>query len=73
MRAALVPLEATFGFTVEVVDIDLQGDAALLVKYDELVPLLAGRKRDGSELEICHYFLDLAALQAYFACDDRDG
>jgi len=53
---------AGLAFTVEVVDVD--ADPALLARYDELVPVLAGVP---GGREICHYFLDEAALQAYLA------
>lgn len=58
MVAALEPLQAERGFLLDVVDVD--ADSALVEKYDERVPvLLAG------EIEICHYFLDVTALDAY--------
>ena len=42
-------------FSVNVIDIDEAGDAELLARYDELVPVLfAGL----DEPELCHYFLD---------------
>lgn len=60
MIAALEPLQAERGFLLDVVDVDAQ--PKLVEKYDELVPvLLAG------ETEICHYFLDVSALDAYLA------
>ncbi len=60
MIAALEPLQAERGFLLKIVDVDAQPN--LLEKYDELVPvLLAG------ETEICHYFLDVTALDAYLA------
>jgi Glutaredoxin-like domain (DUF836) len=58
MIAALEPLQAGRGFLLDVVDVDAQ--PPLVEKYDDLVPvLLAG------ETEICHYFLDMTALDAY--------
>ena len=64
MEAALQPLLAEFGATLNVVDVDADPD--LEARYDELVPvLLAG---DGStHQEICHYFLSEEAVRAYFA------
>ncbi len=60
MIAALEPLQAERGFLFDLVDVDAQ--PKLVEKYDELVPvLLAG------ETEICHYFLDVSALDAYLA------
>ena len=52
-----------FQFTVAVVDVD--ADEELLNLYDELVPVLVGKKPDQQEQEICHYFLDTTALKAF--------
>jgi len=46
--------------TVDVIDIDEAGDAVLLARYDELVPVLYA---DLSEPELCHYFLDEAKIR----------
>jgi len=51
--------------TVEVIDIDQ--DAQLLAKYDELVPVLYGRKVPGQAQRLCHYFLDTQAVDAFLA------
>jgi hypothetical protein len=50
-------------FSVDVVDIDASPDASLLARFDELVPVLVGEDPDGPEL--CHYFLDEAALRRH--------
>jgi thiol-disulfide isomerase/thioredoxin len=47
-------------FHVDVVDVD--ADPALVARFDELVPVLYGRL---DEPELCHYFLDEAAVRAY--------
>jgi len=60
MVEALEALRGRYAFTLEVVDVD--EDEALEQRYGSLVPVLAA---DGEE--ICHYFLDPAALDAYFA------
>lgn len=61
MLAALLALQAEGQhFTVDVVDVDL--DAALVARFDELVPVLYG---DLAQPELCHYFLDKAAVLAY--------
>lgn len=60
MLAALEPLRGEFAFEVTVVDVD--SDPALETKYDELVPVLEAEGR-----ELCHYFLDTAAVRAYLA------
>lgn len=46
-------------FAVEVIDVD--GDEALVARFDELVPVLFG---DLDEPELCHYFLDEAKVRA---------
>jgi hypothetical protein len=65
MLAALRNVMAREGlvFSVDVVDIDASPDAGLLARYDELVPVLVGDDPDGPEL--CHYFLDEAALRRH--------
>lgn len=58
MREALQPFQAQYGFELVVVDVD--ADAALEAKYNELVPvLLAG------EVQICHWHLDEEALKSF--------
>ena len=56
LLAALAPYRARLGFLVQEVDIDL--DPALEARYGTLIPVLA----DPDGREICHYFLDEAAL-----------
>ncbi|MGK5010079.1 glutaredoxin family protein [Janthinobacterium sp. MDB2-8] len=51
-------------FTVDVIDIDASPDATLLARFDELVPVLFG---DMAEPELCHYFLDEAAVRRRLA------
>ena len=57
MEAALAPLLAEYGASVTVLDVD--ADPALEAKYDELVPVLLH-----GDTELCHYFLDVAAVTA---------
>jgi thiol-disulfide isomerase/thioredoxin len=47
-------------FEVDVIDVD--ADPALVERFDELVPVLYGRL---DEPELCHYFLDVGAVQRY--------
>ena len=61
MAMALRQLQASMEFSFEVVDVD--ADAAIEERYGELVPVLT----DAQGLEICHYFLDPAALRARLA------
>jgi thiol-disulfide isomerase/thioredoxin len=56
MLAALHPIAAEFGASVDVVDID--GDPALVARYDELVPVLVC---DG--VELARYRLDAGRLR----------
>ena len=57
MIAGLEQLRGRHDFAVEVVDVDRH--PALEEKWGDKVPVLL----DG-ELEICHYFLDVAAVDA---------
>ena len=44
---------------VEFDEIDIDADAALLARFDQLVPVLT----DAGGREICHYHLDQVALR----------
>jgi hypothetical protein len=50
-------------YAVDVIDIDSGAAPALLERYDELVPVLT----DAAGAELCHYFLDEAAVARYAA------
>ncbi|MEK0429801.1 MAG: hypothetical protein RL001_2328 [Pseudomonadota bacterium] len=47
---------------VTVIDIDDEGNEALLARYDELVPVLIGQRvgqpDDQPDQQLCHYFLN---------------
>jgi len=60
MLSALQHLQGRFSFDIEVVDVD--SHPALEAKWGDKVPVLL----DG-EIEICHYHLDVAALDARLA------
>jgi hypothetical protein len=61
MLAALRALEPPGRpFQVDVIDVD--ADPALVARFDELVPVLFGRL---DQPELCHYFLDAAAVRRY--------
>ena len=63
LLSALMALQtASERFAVEVIDVD--ADPALVARFDELVPVLFGDLAQG---ELCHYFLDEAAVRAYMA------
>ena len=59
MIAALRERQARLCFDFEVIDVD--GDDNLKSRYGEQVPVLMA----GGE-EICHYYFNAAALDAYF-------
>ena len=61
MVSALKKLQESHDFTFRVLDVDT--DPGLEARYGELVPVLT----DTMGSEICHYFLDIAALQARLA------
>ena len=62
MAAALAAFMARAGlaYTIDIVDVD--ADPALVARYDELVPVLTA---DPAGPELCHYFLDEAALRRH--------
>jgi hypothetical protein len=63
MLNALRAADGGADFDVEVVDVD--ANPALLEHYDELVPVLVGQKEGQEAIQICHYFLDVVALQTF--------
>jgi hypothetical protein len=63
MLLALQALRQKHMFTVEVVDVD--ADEALVARYDELVPVLLGRRGDARPVQLCHYFLDDTKVEAF--------
>jgi hypothetical protein len=62
MLNALRSLGSEFHFSIELIDVD--SDAALQAQYDELVPVLFGRRGDADLLQLCHYFFDEAKARA---------
>ena len=64
MLAALQVLCSACACQVSVIDVD--ANEALVALYDELVPVLMG-ERDGVTVQLCHYFLDQAKVQAFLA------
>jgi hypothetical protein len=60
MLAALEALRGELSFEMDVLDVD--ANAVLEEKYDQLVPVLAA---DGEEL--CRYFLDEAKVREYLS------
>ena len=64
MRNALEQFRPAQVFTVEMRDVD--ADAALLQRYDELVPVLVGQHSEQAPRQLCHYFLDVAEVTQFF-------
>lgn len=60
MEVALGRLASELSFKLEVLDVD--ADATLEERYDELVPVLLHRGQ-----ELCHYFLDDAKVRDYLS------
>ncbi len=60
MWDALKELQAEGGFRLSWVDVD--GDAGLARRYGTKVPVLMAGER-----ELCHYFLEMPALNAFLA------
>lgn len=65
MLEALQSLSSEYPFKVETVDVD--SDETLLAQFDELVPVLFGRKGEGESVQLCHYFLDEQKTRAFLA------
>jgi hypothetical protein len=61
MIASLRNLQAKLRFRFDVTDVD--SDDELRLRYGERVPVLVAQRGE----EICHYHLDLNALDAYLA------
>ena len=60
MQAALAELASDYPFAVDVVDVDAAEE--LTARFGERVPVLVH-----GDTELCHYFLDRAAVAAYLA------
>ena len=60
MLMALDSLKPYWSFELDIIDIS--GDSRLEALYGTRVPVLLGKNE-----EICYYFLDEEALQAYFS------
>jgi len=46
---------------------DVDQDPAAVALYDELVPVLVAQVADGSEMQLCHYFLDVGRVTEFLA------
>lgn len=65
MMEALQALSSEYPFTVELIDVD--ADEALVAQFDELVPVLFGRRGEADAIQLCHYFLDEAKTREFLA------
>jgi len=63
MLEALQALSGEYTFDVELVDVD--SDEQLVAQFDELVPVLYGRRNSETATELCHYFLDESKVRAF--------
>ena len=63
MLKALQVLQQKHLFSIEVIDVD--SDNALIARYDELVPVLLAKKDSREPVQLCHYFLNDAQVEAF--------
>lgn len=63
MLEALQALSGEYPFSVELMDVD--ADEALVAQFDELVPVLFGRKDNANAVQLCNYFLDEARVRGF--------
>ena len=55
------------GADFERADEDLDIDAELVQRYDELVPVLIGSRVGQPDQQLCHYFLDENAVKGFLS------
>jgi thiol-disulfide isomerase/thioredoxin len=65
MLEALQTLSSEFPFTVELIDVD--ADETLVAQFDELVPVLFGKKGSAESVQLCNYFLDETKTREFLA------
>lgn len=63
MLEALQALSSEYPFTVETMDVD--ADEALVAQFDELVPVLFGKRGNADSVQLCNYFLDDSKVRAF--------
>jgi hypothetical protein len=68
MLQALQALDLGQPYAIEVIDVD--ADPELVARFDELVPVLMAAKGGEAAIQLCHYFLDEAALRGFLAKDE---
>lgn len=60
---ALEAFAGRYAFTIEVIDVD--ADPRLVAQFDELVPVLFGRKDGLAPRQLCHYFMNEEKVLAF--------
>ncbi|HYD62436.1 MAG TPA: glutaredoxin family protein [Noviherbaspirillum sp.] len=65
MLEALQALSSEYPFTVELMDVD--ADEALVAQFDELVPVLFGKKGSADSVQLCNYFLNDMKVREFLA------
>ncbi len=63
MFEALQRYRGSYEFSIDVVDVD--ADEALVAQFDELVPVLFGKREGQPAIQLCHYFLDTEKLKDF--------
>lgn len=63
MLHALQRYQDSYEFAVEVIDVD--ADETLVAQFDELVPVLFGKRGNDASVQLCHYFLDTVKLEQF--------
>lgn len=63
----LAALRTLAGDEVLVDLVDVDADAALVERYDELVPVLIGHRDGEPPTQLCHYFLNENAVSEFIA------
>jgi hypothetical protein len=63
MLLALQRYRDSYQISIEVVDVD--SDEALVAQFDELVPVLCGKREGQAPVQLCHYFLDAGKLEQF--------
>lgn len=69
MHVDLLTLLGADNISVAVIDVD--ADDALVALYDELVPVLIGNGSNGHAHQLCHYFLNIDTVSAFFSEEKR--
>jgi thiol-disulfide isomerase/thioredoxin len=65
MLEALQALSSEYPFTVELMDVD--ADEGLVAQFDELVPVLFGKRGSADSVQLCNYFLDDMKVRQFLA------